>query len=782
MIDWILGIIGTIFYPLFCVILLFLDGIQSIFYAFAGIGGVEIGDWTRNGNMLSTSEQGIDADGGIVYFLFQHELVKNMLISIMLLAIFLIIIFTVMAFIKNVYAAKQKGWKEIVGNAIKGLANFIFIPVCCLLGVWLGNILLQAINGATSSGGSTQMSRKLFIASAYNANVFRMGNFTKLTHSDVTDFAGGCEILSGPDAGKKYTEVYEIKNHSNQDGSIDSVYYDYYADVIDKIHSETDASLVQFAGIGTVAKFYATYAINYLVLVVGGVFMLYVLCSLAFAMVRRMFILLTLFIISPGICAMYPLDEGKAVGKWKDEFIKQVLSAYGAVAGLNIFFSLIPLIDQIHLGGWANGVLVDELIQIFILVSGLLVVKELISLISGFVGGEDAYSKGASLMSSTRSAMKKYGGGTVNKVTGAFASAKGKAAAGDGSTFGNLMRGALKGGLNAATSVATGGVFDPKAMKKQYDDSYKSGKESAFKNYDLRSKDERKTDEDEFEKLTKDKKKKIDQTDMLEFLNSVKDDKAKEKYAEQFAAHNNRIASKGYEKKVRMDNGVVVTNIETGKPVYEKVTTDRKLSSGSKYIEAAKAEKEYQDKTLPAQAKSIQSAYDKQETARQDYLDAEKERRKARKAFDDKMTIGGGLHIQGFSPEMLQQMFANGQKIDLKEVKGGTISLESATAFNEMVDRMAKSEQKVESAAERRKSAEDAVTEAVNAAKETIKEFAESAKVKIDTDELDKAVGGIAKAAEDISKLSEEVRKTKDSLKTLQDNAKKTLSMQKLKK
>ena len=94
----------------------------------------------------------------------------------MTLGLFLLIIFTVMAFIKNAYSSKQKNWKEIIGNSIKGLANFIFLPVCCLLGVWAGNILLNAIDGATSTGGATLMSRKLFLAAAYDANKYRRGD------------------------------------------------------------------------------------------------------------------------------------------------------------------------------------------------------------------------------------------------------------------------------------------------------------------------------------------------------------------------------------------------------------------------------------------------------------------------------------------------------------------------------------------------------------------------------------------------------------------------------
>ena len=37
-VDTITSVLGTILYPLFSVIFLFIDGIQHVFYAFAGIG------------------------------------------------------------------------------------------------------------------------------------------------------------------------------------------------------------------------------------------------------------------------------------------------------------------------------------------------------------------------------------------------------------------------------------------------------------------------------------------------------------------------------------------------------------------------------------------------------------------------------------------------------------------------------------------------------------------------------------------------------------------------
>ena len=469
-VDTITSVLGTLLYPLFSIIFVLVDGIQGVFFAFAGIGNI-----SYDGKPITSGNSGVDTDTGIVYYLMNNQIVKNLIMSIMLLALFLIIIFTVMAFIKNAYAAKQKGWKEIIGNSIKGLANFIFIPVCCLLGVWLGNILLQAINGATSSNSATSMSRKLFIACAYNANLYRLEGNLRPGDDD-----------NGAVARSAYIEAYGVTEDEAKTAIPEGLTHEQYAQIVDDLYVKSENNNLNIHWYWKVGSHYSLWQINYLVLIVGGIFMLYVLGSLAFAMVRRLFLIIVLFIISPGVCAMFPIDEGKAVGSWKGEFIKQVLSAYGAVAGLNIFFSLMPLVDRIELYSGIKGFGLNEIIQIFILVTGLLVVKEIIALISGFVGGEDAYNKGSSLM---KGAAKEVGG-RANKAfkntVGAFSRASGAlknggVKAGLKSFFvDSIGKGLLNTGNNAIKTLS-GGALDIKDLNDTRKKSYYQGIEAGEK-------------------------------------------------------------------------------------------------------------------------------------------------------------------------------------------------------------------------------------------------------------------------------------------------------------
>lgn len=410
MTDLIFGVIGGLLYPLFSIIFLIIDVLQYIFMGLAGIGNL----WVASSNGLgsdpiTSTNNGDTFDTGLIFYLLNTPLVKNMFISILILAVFLIVIFTVMAFLKNAYSAKPKSWQEIIGNALKGIINFVFVPVCCFLGVWVGNILLNAINGATSQGGSTMMSRKLFICAAYNANDYRYN------------------VVVQGDKGDRARHIWKVSHGGDADVShiTEDLSPAQYAEFVDQCYAD-NLSIYEW---GTVEMGYTLHKINYLTLIAAGVFMMYVLVSLAYAMIRRMFILLMLFIISPAMCAMYPLDEGKALGQWRGDFLKQTISAYSAVAGMNLFFSILPIVDRIYLlpeNGIFNLVygLATDMVQLLMMVCGLFVVKEFISMITGYIGGEDAYSKGVSLRDQTKQGIKKHSVGAAKKTLGAFYGAK----------------------------------------------------------------------------------------------------------------------------------------------------------------------------------------------------------------------------------------------------------------------------------------------------------------------------------------------------------------------
>jgi len=552
MVDAILSIIGMILYPLFSIIFVILAIVQLIFKAFAGTGSIGIsgagGGAGAVRDLVTGANDGTDTGSGIVYYLLTRPLVQNLIMSIMLLALFLIIIFTVMAFIKNAYASKQKTWQEIIGNAFKGLAGFIFIPVCCLLGAWAGNILLNAIDGATSLGGSVELEKKLFIACAYNANHIRNNTdkYKKLDENGKTKAYNLCvELLDDAVGvtGDKLDIQLEERGTSNAD-------MEYYASIVDTIYSQADYSKstdINIYWYGSTGRGYALWNVNYLVLLVVGIFMIGVMLNLAYGMIKRLFWLAMLFVISPALCALYPIDEGSAVGGYKKEFIKHTISAYAAVAGMNLFMSLLPFIEGISLtramtsssSGLSLVGSVDLYVQLIVMVSGLYVVKEFISTLAGWIGGGNALADGESLKKSVNDSISKKVKGGVKVASTAFGAANSKEGfwSKTGAVFGSLAGQSFDGIKKAS------GYED---LAKTAKESFEAGEKKVVDDY---NKDRTDTAYSAARPAVnaaigtaRAAGRKMTDEEMATVLDGITDKGAKEKAAEEMARYNNAVA------------------------------------------------------------------------------------------------------------------------------------------------------------------------------------------------------------------------------------------------
>ncbi len=396
------SLIGTLMYPMFSVIFTFIMAIESMFYGFAGIGDVAIGN-----TMITSANEGNLTDTGIIYYLLTSEFVRNLFLSLLLLAIVLLVLFAAIACVRNMYAEKPKTWQEIFNSTIKGLMGFIITPVLCLVGAWAGNILLKAINTATNPSGTSSLAGELFVVSAYNANIYRMG----------TDTGPGtaAHVATLTQQGDAYQTLI------NSNPTIED-----YADFVDQCYASKPWTIT---GQAWVAVGYNVFNINYLLLAVGGVFMLYALGAITFGAVKRMFLLVFYFVLSPLAHAMAPIDDGEAGKKVRGEFYKNFLSVYGAVVGLNLFFSIMPVFQHIDipvnwaaLGGgnatatWASPF--HGIFNLIIVIVGLLTVKELISFVSGLAGGGDLYNTGTTTMNSVKGKMKHVK--TMGKIGGSF--------------------------------------------------------------------------------------------------------------------------------------------------------------------------------------------------------------------------------------------------------------------------------------------------------------------------------------------------------------------------
>lgn len=107
----------------------------------------------------------------------------------------------------------------------------------------------------------------------------------------------------------------------------------------------------------------------------------------------RLLQVVALFIVYPAFIGIMPLDDGNGFTQWRKQFTSDILMAFGAVVGMNIFFLILPFFNTIS---FFNEAFLDGIVNMIIVIAGLTLVKKFIKLVSGFIGASDANEVGQS--------------------------------------------------------------------------------------------------------------------------------------------------------------------------------------------------------------------------------------------------------------------------------------------------------------------------------------------------------------------------------------------------
>ncbi len=146
--------------------------------------------------------------------------------------------------------------------------------------------------------------------------------------------------------------------------------------------------------VGAVFYYYNLWAFNYLLGFAGVILCALMLGNIVFGLMARLLQVVALFIVSPALVGIMPIDDGSAFGSWRKQFMSDILMAFGAIVGLNIFFLLLPFFQSIS---FFNNDFIDIIINMIIVLAGLSLVKKFISIVSKFVGGGDANETGSAV-------------------------------------------------------------------------------------------------------------------------------------------------------------------------------------------------------------------------------------------------------------------------------------------------------------------------------------------------------------------------------------------------
>ena len=264
--------------------------------------------------------------------------------------------------------------------------------------------------GSGAPSTTTTFSGMLFKAAAYSCNRVRTGSY-KLTQLQDDFFGGGLlgnEDSDFPDSGSEDEQFKYIADQidylfsNNVHLASDYSYWQVVSESNDvaPVWSLTDITGGVFKTVvGSFSKFdvsfvwifYALWNFNYITGFVGVFVTFGIMISIILGMMSRLIKGAALFLIYPALLGIAPLDDFKAFKSWGVQFMQQLMMAFGSILGINLLLLILPYVQNIN---FFDIGIVDAMIQLIMLVAGLLMAKDFISMINSFVGGADASQAG----------------------------------------------------------------------------------------------------------------------------------------------------------------------------------------------------------------------------------------------------------------------------------------------------------------------------------------------------------------------------------------------------
>lgn len=375
--------------------------------------------------------------------------------SLTIFALILLSLTTIVAIIKSHYnedVGKTSPAKILYG-AFKSILTFFIVPAAVVIGLQLSSLLLRTLDDITagttdsatiegiygsnnrqrfapytsgyegdtfsSYGGydmfgigqpatNSPISGQLFRAAAYNCNRFRTGGYTlDNINGDGPSMSMGGLFGQGPSyeaaADKMEYVAYQVDYAFINNLQLSSS-YDYNTLKANANDTENgarirhlefafDRSLDSFSkyDVAFVWVYYDLWNFNFIVGFAGAISAFGIMISIIIGLMMRLIKSAAMFLIYPPLLGLAPMDDFKAFKSWSNEFIKQILSAFGAIVGLNLLFLILPYVQQIS---FFDIGLLDAIVNCVFLITGLIMAKDFISMVAGFVGGGDVFSTG----------------------------------------------------------------------------------------------------------------------------------------------------------------------------------------------------------------------------------------------------------------------------------------------------------------------------------------------------------------------------------------------------
>ena len=497
MFDWIgdffkelLSLIPKVIYLLNTSLLSLIDFLQLLFRKLAGLDIYYVDGQPMSGDLLTNfigGILGININSGNATGLTDYSLLSTVFWSFVIFGLIILFISTIVAIIKSHYTYNEKSAKgplPIVATAGKAIINMIAVPIIVILGLYLSQAILTALDEITAVGsddlsnlygqseegeeayGIDQLQQGVTDSAGNQTYIFYdmfghtgqilygLGLFDRPTATieEMSKVAARTQPFSGamfkvaayngnrvrkgqysintPFTGNGGGGLNLFTQHNNDDdvlaNMVDEAFANflhlngYYEMVYGVGDLECERYLTNFTttracafskfNVGLVWYYYDLWDYNFIVGFGACIVCLSIFLNIIMGLMSRLIMSVVLFLVMPPLAGLAPIDDGKAFKGWRENFMKQVLMAYGAVVGMNLVLLILPYINEINFFGI---VLVDRLVQTLFIIVGLITIKAVISTLSGLIGAADANKTGDDMSKEVKSTIGKATAMTV---------------------------------------------------------------------------------------------------------------------------------------------------------------------------------------------------------------------------------------------------------------------------------------------------------------------------------------------------------------------------------
>lgn len=366
-------IIGAIFYGIQMGLFYIMDAIQLVFRRVAGLDVYY--------------DNGVAVEGDLVEKFLTDPTVQAVFFSILIAAIILLFITTFIAVLKTEFDEKDNAKGPVFKSAIKAIAYFAIVPIVCIMGITVSNIVLRMLDGATSQDARS-FSTQVFVAAAWDCNRARSdADFARDVWENQKWIPGLPATYDQEAVAMAIDQAFRAASspttgsatvHGNKGWGYDQTF-----------------TVFSITSYDTVFYYYNPISYNYLIGYVAGFAVCMMMLNLLIGVIQRIFELCVLFVLSPVAVALMPLDGGGRYSAWRSMFVRRVFSAYGPILGMNLVFMVLTLMQDVQIfpDGGING-LYNAIVQILFIFTGLVSIRSLVDLVTELVGQGDALKQG----------------------------------------------------------------------------------------------------------------------------------------------------------------------------------------------------------------------------------------------------------------------------------------------------------------------------------------------------------------------------------------------------